>query len=197
MNEFWSNPLEIRITQNHVSADVGYKCSKSVLHTMECRSLYLEHLFHNLFQPTSEQSPATFQDSTTSGEERLAQKLKTIDSVTSPRSSFDVQDEDNREIRRPTVTPVTEARVIEVQSSRSFARSSSSAFAPAFTPASRVAPRMSTTSIVNRYGVPVTLPERVTLVVDGMRFVADPQLFLKMPDTMLGRFVISLRLLIF
>ena len=71
----------------------------------------------------------------------------------------------------------------ETISTRPFAQSTSSAFSPA---SYRVTPRMSSAAS-SRYGAPVALPDRVTLVVDGTRFVADPQLFMKLPDTMLGR----------
>lgn len=105
--------------------------------------------------------------------------MKTIDSVTSPRSSFDVsENERSNEInfQRGVV-------IQEVSTCRPLVQSTSSAFSPA---TYRVTPKM-LTAASNRYGANVMLPERVTLVVDGTRFVADPQLFLRLPDTMLGR----------
>ena len=33
----------------------------------------------------------------------------------------------------------------------------------------------------------VTIPDKVTLLVDGKRFVVSPSLFTKYPNTMLGR----------
>ncbi|XP_065057115.1 BTB/POZ domain-containing protein KCTD20-like [Rhopilema esculentum] len=123
----------------------------------------------------------------TSREERLARKLKTIDSVTSPRSSIDVSDNDGP--REPRRSPTREGMPIkENNAPRNFSQSTSSAFAPA---TYRVTPRMSSSVISSRYGSSMSLPDRVTLVVDETRFVTDPQLFLKMPDTMLGRMFTS------
>ena len=124
-------------------------------------------------------TPAIVKDTTTSREERLARKLKTIDSVTSPRSSFDVSEHD----RSNQMHFQREAVIQDVGTFRPLVQSTSSAFSPA---SYRVTPKMST-AVSNRYGANVMLPERVTLVVDGTRFVADPQLFLRLPDTMLGR----------
>ena len=119
--------------------------------------------------------PSIVKETTTSREERLARKLKTIDSVTSPRSSIDVTENETQDYRY--------ARREEYGNARAFAPSTSSAFSPA---TYRVTPRMSS-ALSNRHGTFVSLPDRVTLVVDGTRFVADPQLFLRLPDTMLGR----------
>jgi len=118
-------------------------------------------------------------DTTTSREERLARKLKTIDSVTSPRSSFDVSENE----RRVQVYNDREVVFQEVNPFRPFVQSTSSAFSPA---AYRVTPKVSP-GMSSRYSTNVSLPDRVTLVVDGTRFVADPHLFLRLPDTMLGR----------
>ncbi len=135
----------------------------------------------NINRPTEE---------STAREERLARKLKTIDSVTSPKSSFDVKDEELNESRKVSVKQVSVPVRVHPNpaAATSFARSSSSAFNPALTrPTFRMA---ATVSSVSRHGMVVSLPERVTLIVDGTRFLADPQIFLKMPDTMLGRSVL-------
>ena len=133
---------------------------------------------------STEPVPPVAEVTATSREERLARKLKTIDSVTSPRSSMDVSENDGP--REPRRGPSREGLPIkENNAPRNFSQSTSSAFAPA---TYRVTPRMSSSVISSRYGSSMSLPDRVTLVVDDTRFIIDPQLFLKMPDTMLGRY---------
>ena len=126
-------------------------------------------------------------EESTDREERLARKLKTIDSVTSPKSSFDGLDEEENNARKPPTRQVQPMAKHGVPPGL-FVRSTSSAFSPTY---SKAVSRMVTSTANGRHGVSIPLPERVTLVVDGTRFLMDPQLFLRMPDTMLGRFIYS------
>eukprot|EP00794_Sanderia_malayensis_P012707 gene12707-14012_t len=148
----------------------------------------------NSSNPTStESSTSRPTDQSTAREERLARKLKTIDSVTSPKSSFDVTDDDGNvtnanvdsrrvvtTVRQQSSTHMLTHHQHQHHSAPSFASGSSSAFNPTL---SRPTVRMATS--VSR--IVASLPDRVTLVVDGTRFITDPHVFMKMPDTMLGR----------
>ena len=154
-------------------------------------------------------------------EERLAKKLKTIDTL-SPRSSFDEGDlSESTKLPPPTPKPKKSAR----PRPSPIVASRNSAFSPPqASPAADLQRPFRTRPLaaMNAHGhgassgpgthpsnthmitvppgnhagdvrlrqssqSPLVLPNRVTLIVDGTRFVADPQIFTAKPNTMLGR----------
>lgn len=145
-------------------------------------------------------------------EERLARKLKVID-VLSPKSSLDMPGNEE-EITNAEVSGADVSSFPPLHSPSPNMTTTASSAAPSSVNKMFSEPPKNNRTYVNTQGVSSnypsstrpktfslsatkpsgfrgnsnqTLPQRVTLVVGGTRFVANPQIFTRYPSTMLGR----------
>lgn len=122
----------------------------------------------------------------TSREERLVKKLKVID-VLSPKSSIDIADNEVDNIIQPTFNRMNinqrNTQTAGMQFKHQYASSQQKS--------------ISFGGTVPRSREPKPLPSRLTLLVNGTRFVVNPCIFTKHPNTLLGRYIYTPHLIDF
>ena len=128
----------------------------------------------------------------TSREERLVKKLKVID-VLSPKSSIDIADNEVDNIIRPTFTRMSVNQQQQQHHQQHFPNETHSPviqkqrvdqFKQNHSPKA-----ISFGGTIPRNREPRTLPSRITLLVNGTRFVVNPCIFTKYQNTLLGRYL--------
>lgn len=115
-------------------------------------------------------------------EERLVKKLKVID-VLSPKSSFDIADNEVDNIIQPAFRRINVNQRNNQQHTIGMDR-----FQMQNPPQKQHAQKtISFGGAISRSREPKSLPSRLTLLVNGTRFVVNPCIFTKYPNTLLGR----------
>ena len=124
----------------------------------------------------------------TSREERLVKKLKVID-VLSPKSSFDIADNEVVNIIQPAFNRMNvNQRNYNTTAMQNGAPTQDAQKMGQFK--QQHFPSQKTISFggaIPRSREPKPLPSRLTLLVSGTRFVVNPCIFTKHPNTLLGR----------
>jgi len=194
-------------TNNHIHHQQGQPSNSQVPTSSETDPILIEGASAN---PSSSSHTGLSSDDEvpvgTSREERLVKKLKVID-VLSPKSSIDIADNEVDNIIRPTFTrmnvnqqqqqqfqQVSQPQQQQMQQQHyqqhlpnethlpSIQKQRVDQFKQNHSPKS-----ISFGGTIPRNREPRTLPSRITLLVNGTRFVVNPCIFTKYPNTLLGR----------
>ena len=124
-------------------------------------------------------------------EERLVKKLKVID-VLSPKSSIDIADNEVDSIIQPAFNQMNiNERNNQMAAMQNESQNNHKPMMSQFKHqyASSQQKTISFGGTIPRCREPKPLPSRLTLLVNGTRFVVNPCIFTKHPNTLLGRYV--------